>query len=251
VLHSSRFRVAISLAVAGAGLAAMLVVTSMAGATHTRPKTASPTTSALVVAYDPCTSPTTGHAPHFVGGSCAPVPTSPHLRVGTPDANGIAAGLAGFAKLKVVPGDIEISASIPDVHCSAMGGPPAACPHGPFPGAYAGSVGLHYLLRITDHCNGPLPGPPACPAPPGTAATVQDLPYLTEVPCGPAPAPPAGSTCSISTTFNALTPGAIVAGMRMNIRTHEVHVTDGGGDGDAGTVDPAQRRFLYEGVFVP
>jgi hypothetical protein len=258
MLHSSRLRRSLVIGVSAATVLSLLVLSSLAGATHVRPKAATPLYTSYVLAYDECTAAaaTTVHGGTFAGGgfvgpSCPPVKTSPWLTVGTPDANGLASGFVGSSKLVVTaaPADIKMDVSITDVHCDAPG--PMCVGGGGFPAAYTGTVGVHYLLRITDHCNTPPGPPPPCPPPPGTAATVRDLPFLTPVRCIPTGPPPAGSTCALSTTWNSILPGAITPTMRMNVRTHEVHVTDGGADGDATTADAAQERFLYEGVFVP
>jgi hypothetical protein len=234
-------------------LASLLLLTSIAGATHTRPKGASPLRISYVVAYDDCNAgaPPTVHDTAFGSPSCPPVESSTLLREGTPDANGLPAGLVGSTTLSTTPpaGDIKVVTSITDVHCGTGGGP--GCPMGPFPGGYGGTVGVHSLLKITDHCNHPPPPGGGCPAPPGTSGTTRDLPFLIGVPCGPVPAPPGGSTCSITTTYNTVLPGAIVAGQRMNIRMFNNHVLDGGADADGRTADAASRVFLTEGMFVP
>src|SRR5690349_4715296 len=70
----------------------VMVIAQMAGATHPRPRGATPLRAALVPAYEKCTSPNTRHGPPLAFPSCSPpVQTSNFLTVGTPDANGAGA----------------------------------------------------------------------------------------------------------------------------------------------------------------
>jgi hypothetical protein len=257
MFRSLSLRRALILGVPAATIVSVLALMSTANATHVRPKAATPLYSSFVLAYPECTGTTyvhgstTGGAAGFPSASCGPPSkSSTFLTVGTPDANGLPSGLVGTSKLTTIAGpDIRMAVNITDVHCDVAA---ASCVGGGgFPAAYTGTVGMHYRLRITDHCNGPIGPAPPCPAPPGTSATARDQSFLTPVPCAATGPAPAGSTCSLTTTFNTVLPGAITAGMRMQLSTHEVDVTDGGADGSAATLDAAQKPFLYEGVFVP
>jgi hypothetical protein len=51
------------------------------------------------------------------------------------------------------------------------------------------------------------------------------------------------------TTFNVVTPGFVVAGMKGNFEIGRVTVDDGGPDGSAATLDNVE--FAGAGVFVP
>src|SRR5262245_32968308 len=99
-----RKRVALPLALA-LGAVGMMVMASMAGATHPRPKGATPLRVSLVPSYNACTAPNRTHGPPLAFPSCnPPVQTSTNVTVGTPDANGAAANSTGFAKLDVIVG---------------------------------------------------------------------------------------------------------------------------------------------------
>jgi hypothetical protein len=58
-----------------------------------------------------------------------------------------------------------------------------------------------------------------------------------------------GSTCSASTTYDAVLPGSVPEGKRSIWQLGSVRVFDGGPDGVAST--PGNSLFAIEGVFVP
>jgi hypothetical protein len=58
-----------------------------------------------------------------------------------------------------------------------------------------------------------------------------------------------GATCAVSTSFDAVVPGAIVAGDRAVWELNDLQVYDGGPDGVASTADNS--LFAVQGVFVP
>ncbi len=55
----------------------------------------------------------------------------------------------------------------------------------------------------------------------------------------------------MTTTFNALIPGAVVAGAKANIEIGQEIVNDGGADGDVTTAGDGDSKFADAGVFVP
>jgi hypothetical protein len=61
--------------------------------------------------------------------------------------------------------------------------------------------------------------------------------------------PARGSTCSVATTVDAVTPGAAQEGKRAIWELSQVRVLDGGPDGVASTADNS--LFAVQGVFVP
>ena len=69
------------------------------------------------------------------------------------------------------------------------------------------------------------------------------------VPCTATPDPSIGATCSITTTVEAVTPGAVKEGMRANWQLGQIEVFDGGPDGDADTTP--NTLFAKQGIFVP
>jgi hypothetical protein len=80
-------------------------------------------------------------------------------------------------------------------------------------------------------------------------STVQDFDFSATIPCAATPDTAVGSTCSISTTFNALMPGAVTEGNRAIWELGQVQVFDGGPDGDVGT--QPNMLFATQGIFVP
>jgi hypothetical protein len=198
----------------------------------------------LVPAYGQCTSPNRVHGPpDFPGnasnpdGSCnPPAQTSAQLTVGTPDANGAPAKSAGSARIKTLTGnpatpadeaDVRISLSLVDVRRRSD------------LTDYSGQLELETSLRITDRNNGP-----------SETATVQDVPYRVTVPCAATGDTTVGSTCSVTTTADAVTgAGTVVEGRRAIWRLGQVRVNDGGADGLAATTPNG--LFAVQGVFVP
>jgi hypothetical protein len=168
------------------------------------------------------------HGPPLAFGSCnPPQQVSTRLTVGTPDANGQAANSLGSVRFGVVPGDVAVSASITDVRNTAG------------LGDYTGELQVNPTVRITDRSNGPGANEPA---------TTADSQFPITVPCG-ATGGSVGSTCSVSTSFNAVVPGAVVTGKRAIWALGAVEVLDGGADGVASTGPNA--LFARQGIFVP
>src|SRR5205085_929328 len=101
---------------------------------------------------------------------------------------------------------------------------------------YGGELSADAGLRVTDRSNTPNPGEPG----PGT---VEDTSFPVTVPC-------AAGSCVVSTTANALAPGAVLEGRRAIWQLGQVKVYDGGADGLASTTGD-NGLFMVEGVFVP
>ena len=108
-------------------------------------------------------------------------------------------------------------------------------------GDYTGELALRLPLRITDRDNG------------GTASTdhgtVQDTTLDVPVPCAATGSTSVGSTCAVSTTVDAVVPGAAREGERAIWALDKVQVLDGGADGMAST--SPNTLFAVQGVFVP
>ena len=99
-------------------------------------------------------------------------------------------------------------------------------------------------MRITDRTNSVSPGGD------GDAATVLDIPFPVEGPVrGDRLNRGIGSSCSTSTSLNAVVPGAITSGKRAVWEFGQVQVYDGGPDGDTSTADNS--LFAVEGFFTP
>ena len=87
-------------------------------------------------------------------------------------------------------------------------------------------------------------------AAPGEPGTLQQLAGIRfTVPCA-ATGGAVGSSCSVNTTADALTPGIVKEGERAIWQLGRVIVLDGGEDGLVSTPDD-NTIFLRQGVFVP
>ena len=70
--------------------------------------------------------------------------------------------------------------------------------------------------------------------------TVEDFGFGADVPCAATADPSVGSSCSLSTTFDALMPGAVIGGDRAIWELGQVRLLDAFGD-----------VFADQGVFTP
>jgi glucose/arabinose dehydrogenase/PKD repeat protein len=205
---------------------------------YVRPRSASPVRTSLVVAYAACDTPGLVHGPPLENPSCAPpAQTSSRLTTGTPDANGEAPNMAGQVTLAARPGDpatpadeadVKVELSLSDVRKAAN------------LADYTGELELAVGLRATDRLNGAA-GP--------EAGTLTDQTLRATVPCAGTPDTLQGSTCALSTTFEALVPGIAAERSRAIWALGQLSLSDGGADGDADT--PGNTRFATEGLFVP
>jgi len=233
------------------GALGMMVMATAASATHPRPVGASPLRASLVPAYNACAAPNRTHGPPLAFPSCnPPVQSSTSLTIGSPDANGAGANSTGFIKLGVVVGvpgppddsNVNIVASISDVRCKA--GVAACGSANAADGAdYTGEVEGDAQIRISDHFNAVAPGGGTDPA------TVIDIPFPVVTPCVATASTAVGALCSISTTANAVVPGAVKDTKRAIVEVGQLKVNDGGTDGVAAT-DP-NTLFSVQGIFIP
>lgn len=237
----------VSLAVALAAFGGM-VIAQLAGATHPRPRGATPLRVSLVPAYKQCTG--AGNRTHgapLAFPSCAPpVQASSFLTVGTPDANSAPANSVGFALLKVKgtsPEDLLIKANITDVRCKT-GTAASVCnsANGVGGADYSGELQGQALLRISDHYNGPGLN---------EAATVTDIPLPVNMSCANTSDTSVGGTCSVDTSANTVQPGAIPDGgvARAVVEIGQLRIDDGGADGQVATTD--NTTFEVQGIFIP
>jgi hypothetical protein len=216
-----------------------------------RPRGASPTRVALVVAYNACGSPNRSHGAPLSSGSCAPpVQSSSVLTVGTPDVagNGFGTNFIGSATYRVIPGDANTDADEADVELKAQMTDVRNKPSG---SDYVGRVLVSTSLQITDNGNSsetPAPG------------TVQSIPYEFPVDCVATGAPgdlSIGSTCSAVSRADALVPGTVTEGRRSIWALGQVSVKDAGPNGTGYAACPPtcgdgdETVFLREGVYVP
>ena len=103
---------------------------------------------------------------------------------------------------------------------------------------YTGQLEARSNLRTTDRFNGP-----------GETGTVQDLDYAFTVPCAATTGSTVGSTCSVTTTADALAAGTVKENRRAIWQLGQVRLYDGGPDGVASTQD--NTLFAVQGVFAP
>jgi hypothetical protein len=239
--------VAVSVSLAFGALVVVLAV-QPASATHPRPKGATPIRVPFVPAFSQCVAPNRTHGAPLSFPSCnPPQQVSPNLTIGTPDANGAAANAIGFAKVEVqvgVPGppddsDVLLSGQATDIRCmpgvGACGS--ANAQDGP---DYTGELQSNATIRVSDHYNGPNLN---------EAATMQDLPFPTNVTCTATASTSIGGFCSVATSANAIIPGAIKDGQRAIVESGQIYADDGGLDGVVSTPDNSE--FAVQGVFVP
>jgi hypothetical protein len=212
---------------------------------YARPKSATPVEVKLVPAFEECVSSNATHGAPLAVPSCSPPQqASDYLTLGAPDVTGTPAASSGSLGLKQVgenpinpengdQSDVEITASITDVKNQ-----------GSFTD-YEGELRFVPTLRITDRFNG-VTGAPTQDEP----ATTMDVPLPFTVACT-ATDGPAGATCNVSTTADAVTGGNVAQeGKRAIWELGQVEVFDGGSDGDADTTGD-NTLFAVQGLFTP
>lgn len=213
---------------------------------YVRPKGATPLRVPLVPAYIPCSSPNRTHGPALEFPSCNP-PTRPSnvLTVGTPDANSFPANSVSFLRWAVIPGNPATEANEADVQTAVKVDDVRNNPGG---SDYTGHIGVGARLQITDQRNAPEQPEPG---------TTQAVPLEWSVQCIATADTTRGSACTLTTSINALFPGALIETKRTIWELGQAVVRDAGpngtgyqscpptcGDGDEAT-------FMRQGIFVP
>jgi hypothetical protein len=235
------------------GATGLMVLASIALASHPRPKAATTVRVPLVPTYHECTAPNRTHGPPLAFPSCdPPAQASSFLTVGTPDANGAPAKSLGVVKIAVVtdPGPPEssaivITARVTDVRCKAG---TSSCGSANAAGGpdYTGELQAHATIRMTDHYNAVSAGGGPDPA------TVVDIPFPVNFPCVSTSDTSTGSVCDVSFAPQPL-PGIPnqdwFNGKRVVVEMTDFEVLDGGSDGTVGSTP--NTLFLRQGVFVP
>jgi hypothetical protein len=200
---------------------------------YPRPRGATPLYVPLVPAFKQCTAPNSTHGEPLSYPSCSPpVQASAAATVGTPDANGRPARSVSYARYKAVSGDVQVDVAVTDLRAL------------PGLGDYAGGLEARSIVRITDRSNASGSGPY------NQRGTVVDFPFPVKFGCTATPDPSVGSTCAAATSFNAVVPGAVVAGDRAIWQLDTIDVYDGGPDGDPVTAAD-NTLFARQGLFVP
>jgi len=206
-------------------------------AAYARPKSAATINVALVPAFQQCTAPNRTHGPPLVFGSCnPPAVTSSQLTVGAPEVNGQVANATGSAKYKAIagtaggPDDSDVSFALRFFDVRVQG----------TLADYAGQLQGTTTVRITDRLNGPSQT---------ETGTGTDLELPVTAPCTVTASTSIGSTCSVTTTFDAVTPGSVPEGKRSVWELDRIRVNDGGADGIVATTP--NTLFATQGLFVP
>jgi len=108
-----------------------------------------------------------------------------------------------------------------------------------------------HAIRVSDHYNCNLTGPPVCPATPSSnyPATMTDLQFPVPVDCIVTTSTTQGSTCGVNTTANALVAGAVIANQQAVVEIGEVILKDSGSDGVRGNSN--DQVFAAQGIFLP
>jgi TolB protein len=205
---------------------------------YARPKSTGPTYAFLVPAYGACAEPDREHGPPLAYPSCSsPDPVSSQLTVGTPDANGAPPRSSGYVRYGAAAGnpatpadeaDVRFFATLSDVRrASGLAD-------------YEGEVELRMEVRITDRGNGPAAD---------ERGTVEDFDFRVTVPCAATADTTIGAQCGVTTTAEAVVPGALTEGDRAVWALGAARVYDGGPDGSVATQD--NTLFAVQGLFVP
>jgi hypothetical protein len=128
--------------------------------------------------------------------------------------------------------DLGIGVSATDIRNRATGGD-----YDLSPGA---EVTLSPLIRLTDTHNGSTAALPA---------TTIDFAYPIAVDCAATANPAVGATCSASTSFDSVTPGAVKEFHATVLAVSRQWLYDSGTDGVRGNGD--DRQFAQSGIYVP
>jgi hypothetical protein len=233
------------------GVLVVMGTAQLAGASHPRPKGATPIQVSVVPAYAQCTTPNSSHGAPLAAPSCEPpLQNSNYLTVGTPDAYpGTQANMTGNLRVDVIVGDpgapddsdVRVTGGISDVRCKpATDASVCTSPNTAGGPDYSGDLQFDATIRITDHYNGSNLD---------DAATVQDLPFPVHITCQNTPDTSIGGLCQVPppSCLGCFFP--IPDGNRVVVEVGQIEVKDGGADGNifTGTLTP----FAREGIFIP
>ena len=222
---------------------------------YARPKSATPVTVRLVVAYKQCTSANSQHGAPLNLASCnPPAAESDVLTTGTPDApGGFAANMNAIVSFKVLgespldatngdQADVQYTIGITDVRCKTTN---AACPGGAG-SDYVGKLLVTTGLRITDQDNV------------ANSGTVQDTIAQTPLDCTAAGGTEIGAACNLVTTQDALIAQSVEERKRAIWQLGQLEVKDAGPNGTGyGTGCPQtcgdgdEKVYLRQGLFTP
>jgi hypothetical protein len=234
----------------------VMVAAQTASATHPVPANqgAKKATLAIVPAFKACQSPNTYHGPPLATPSCAPPrQTSPNLTIGRKFQSAVT--LEVFCTNGQAPPcpaagdqqDIKVISTATDVRCKAGTSP---CPRANSSGGqdYAGELRGDATIRITDAYN-------SAPTNFTTHATLNDLPFPLKYECAATADTTIGGSCRIpETSVEAMIPDLVKEGKKAVVEIAQVHINDGGSDGDVETAGPPARPnslFAVQGIYIP
>jgi hypothetical protein len=223
-------------------LSALLTVPGPAGASHARPRGATPVRVPLVPAYKGCVAPNRTHGAPLASPSCNPPGLlTAYTTIGTPDANGAGANSIGSIRFDVIPGDVRFTMSLSDIRCAPATAATVCSSANSADGPdYSGELQTSQIVRITDHYNGPALT---------DAATMQDFPFPFTLTCANTVSTSQGALCEIATSANAVVPGVVRTGQRAIWELGQIYAYDGGAGGDVQTPDGGV--LVKQGLFVP
>jgi Tol biopolymer transport system component len=207
-------------------------------ASYAHPQSGPSLQTSLVPTFRPCgtgANPSDGqHSPPLGTQSCLPPASGSNVARFGPSS-------VGAASFTVVPGDsdatngdqadVTLSASLSDVRTPA-GADYVPNPSGP-------DLTEVTRLRFTDKANNYG----------GASATATEYDFRVPIDCAATSDPAVGSTCSTSTSADALLPGFITEQRQTVVQAFRVRVDDAGTNGTTGDSD--DRIFAMQGVYVP
>jgi hypothetical protein len=244
----------IGLVLAGGSLIALAFAVSPAVATHDVPQSASPIHVELVPNFRQTISATQcsarGGAPSTHGSPLAlPSCNPPAFGPGTQAHMGNQA--TSSVDITVIPGDTDptngdqadvgLVGSITDVRQGSATGVDYN------PVAVGTDMNTVAKIRISDLYN--TTGANACSTTTSCDATVQDLDFTVGVPCAATADPSIGSTCSVSTTADAVVPNVTKEGKQAVVQIFRVRGKDAGANGTPGDTD--DRDAFMQGIYIP
>jgi Tol biopolymer transport system component len=192
-----------------------------------RPAGATPVRVSLVPAFAQCTSSNRTHGPPLAFPSCNPPQAgSPNIAVSNGEQR---IGSVGYLRVGVLAGepggaddaDLGLIFRITNVfNKSGLTD-------------YTGVLQPELVVRLTDRQG-------------FQSQTTQDFPFRYSVPCV-ATDTPAGATCALTTSAEAIVPGSVTEGARAIWALDKARVYDGGPSGDGADAS----LFATQGIFVP
>jgi Tol biopolymer transport system component len=208
---------------------------------YPRPKGADVVAAAIVPSFRPCNAINRWHGPPLAYRSCNPPKLlSRNLTIGTPDYNGLTAKFSGRFVARVQLGNMATPADEADVLFRISLNDIRKASNR---ADYTGQLRARFVnRRLTDaHTFDPATGL--------VAGTVPDGSMGFTVPCSATTDTTVGSTCTLNTSMDAISPDSVNEKARAIWELGKIEVMDGGADGLASTND--NDMFAVQGLYVP